>query len=471
MAGAGQFGIKIVLQGGIGGVTRDLNSQLAGVILKPLNIKVNIDNVSIDKATKSNSSLTSSSKQTQQQMSNFEKILNQTTESYKKQTMGIEDYISKLNTIRSMSAFKQLSDEKQIKTINSLTQAEAKLAGVQSTTRKVANIQNQSIASNIGKLIGGDISSRGTDLSNIKKIESEQVSSINRVRQAALNSENISFNNIRLHQKQIDIENQSIASNIGKLIGGDISSRGNVLAGIPKPIDVDKTTDSIKRLQNSMAKMTTGSSKGFLNPSEVEIVNSRIKTLSENFTTMARPTVASEIRAIRTEMQGLNGVAQNAARSSLNLGDALYQAAIKFPLWMAVSTIFMQTFNAIRDGVKYIYELDNSLNEIRIVTYQTSAEVAKLALSYNALGQAMGVSTKEIADTAVDLYRQGLALDAVNERMLGIIKYAKIAGIELGEANKIITATMNNLGVSAQETIDVMSYMGKILPPNIVMCW
>jgi TP901 family phage tail tape measure protein len=136
---------------------------------------------------------------------------------------------------------------------------------------------------------------------------------------------------------------------------------------------------------------------------------------------------------------------------------------------MAVSTIFMQTFNAIKDGVTYIYELDNALNQIRIVTGQSQQEVQKLAMSYNALAKSMGVSTKEIVSTSVDLYRQGLTMSQVSERMQGIIKYAKISGIELSESNKIITATMNTLGISAQETIDVMAYMGKILPHNTVM--
>ena len=108
----------------------------------------------------------------------------------------------------------------------------------------------------------------------------------------------------------------------------------------------------------------------------------------------------------------------------------------------------------------YVNDLSNSLNQIRIVTGQTEEQVNKLATSYNSLAKLMSVSTKDIASTAVDLYRQGLQGIDVDERMEAIIKYAKISSLSLADSNKIITATMNATGESAQKVIDIFSYLG-----------
>jgi len=104
--------------------------------------------------------------------------------------------------------------------------------------------------------------------------------------------------------------------------------------------------------------------------------------------------------------------------------------------------------------------LYNSLNEIRIVTNKTQQEVNNLALSYNKLAKEMNVTTKEVASTAADLFRQGLNDSQVEERMKAIIQYAKISGISLEESNKIITATANATGESVRKIVDIFAYLG-----------
>jgi len=201
--------------------------------------------------------------------------------------------------------------------------------------QRLIEIENQRIASNMGNLVGGGITSRGSQLEEIKKIESQQISSINRVRQARIASENKAFDNARRRQKEINIENQRMASNIGNLIGGGISSRGSLLQSTMtpsiKPMDIERTLNNLKNLQIRMDQMAGGSASRFLNPAEIQAVNSRISALSQNFMNLSRPEVANSMRSIRTEMTRLNGIAQNTSRSTMDLGESLKQAAIKFP--------------------------------------------------------------------------------------------------------------------------------------------
>lgn len=152
--------------------------------------------------------------------------------------------------------------------------------------------------------------------------------------------------------------------------------------------------------------------------------------------------------------------ARNAMTDTLTWTKAISTAWKRMAQWAVGGTLFFGTLRQIKEGIAYITELDNSLNEIRIVTNKTQQEVNNLALSYNELAKEMGVTTKEIASTAADLFRQGLDDSQVEERMKAIIQYAKISGISLEESNKIITATANATGESVQKIIDIFAYLG-----------
>lgn len=128
--------------------------------------------------------------------------------------------------------------------------------------------------------------------------------------------------------------------------------------------------------------------------------------------------------------------------------------------WGAATLLIYGSLRKISEGIKYISELDDAMNEVRIVTGLSQKAVDDLALSYNKLAKEMSVTTMEIAKTSADLYRQGLSGAEVDERMERIIKYAKISSITLDEANKIITSSANATGVSATKITDIYAMLG-----------
>lgn len=134
----------------------------------------------------------------------------------------------------------------------------------------------------------------------------------------------------------------------------------------------------------------------------------------------------------------------------------------KMVAWTVVGTAIFGTFRQLKLGISYISDLDNSLNEVRIVTGKTQVEVQKLADSYNDLAKKMRVTTAELTSVGADLYRQGLNDSQVEERMKRIVQYAKISSIDLDTANKIITATTNATGESVEKVINIFSQLGDL---------
>ena len=151
---------------------------------------------------------------------------------------------------------------------------------------------------------------------------------------------------------------------------------------------------------------------------------------------------------------------RNAMIDTLTWSNAIATALKRMAQWAISGTLIFGALRQIKEGISYITELDNSLNEIRIVTNKTQQEVNDLALSYNKLAKEMSVTTREITSTAADLFRQGLDDSQVEERMKAIIQYAKISSISLEESNKIITATANATGESVQKIIDIFALLG-----------
>jgi len=170
--------------------------------------------------------------------------------------------------------------------------------------------------------------------------------------------------------------------------------------------------------------------------------------------------ITNDIGGFNNQLKKSSLEFKNVNKDGYSFTEMLGIATKKFLIWQLGVGGVMMAIRGLQDGVKYIMDLDNALNEIRIVTGQSEERVASLATQYNKLAKEMSVTTAEIAKQSAELYRQGLTQDEVIDRMKSIVMYSKISGITLEESNKIITATMNATGRSATEVIDIMSQLG-----------
>jgi hypothetical protein len=138
--------------------------------------------------------------------------------------------------------------------------------------------------------------------------------------------------------------------------------------------------------------------------------------------------------------------------------------------WSIAVGGWYKALRSFKEGIQFIYELSNQMNEIRIVTGKTADEAGRLSKEYNKLAQSMGVATKEFASATVEFYRQGLSESEVMERSTIATQYAKVANEDFKESAEILTAVVNAMGVDIERASNTMLYLGKILPLNIAIC-
>ncbi len=80
--------------------------------------------------------------------------------------------------------------------------------------------------------------------------------------------------------------------------------------------------------------------------------------------------------------------------------------------------------------------------------------------SYRKLAAQMSVTSTEIAEAAVEFWRQGLDEAEVNSRLKATTQYAKISSMAFEESAELVTAATNTMEISAQRVVDVFAYLG-----------
>lgn len=137
---------------------------------------------------------------------------------------------------------------------------------------------------------------------------------------------------------------------------------------------------------------------------------------------------------------------ENEFASSATKNGTLFDKLAKSAVQLVASFVTMQLIGSMwQSATEFAKEYHDALNEIRMVTGMNSKEAKSLGDDYLQLAKEMKVSSRDIAQAAVEYYRQGQSGDTVTENLEWTIKYAKVASLEFKDAAEIMTAAMNSM--------------------------
>ena len=112
--------------------------------------------------------------------------------------------------------------------------------------------------------------------------------------------------------------------------------------------------------------------------------------------------------------------------------------------WQLSASLIQGVITGLSSAINYAQDLDESLNNIRIVTQKSTDEMAKFADRANAAAKALRTSTTEYTNAALIYYQQGLDGKAVEERANTTVKLANVTGKSAQEVSQWMTAIWNN---------------------------
>lgn len=131
--------------------------------------------------------------------------------------------------------------------------------------------------------------------------------------------------------------------------------------------------------------------------------------------------------------------------------------------WQLSSNILHGFVGSIQSAYYYAQDLNESLNNIRIVTGKSTDEMAAFAEQANDAAKALSTTTTNYTDAALIYYQQGLEESDVLERTDVTVKLANVARESAEDVSQQMTAIWNNFydgSKSLEYYADVMTALG-----------
>ncbi len=157
-----------------------------------------------------------------------------------------------------------------------------------------------------------------------------------------------------------------------------------------------------------------------------------------------------KLNNLKTQEGALNK--KNVA-SERNISDTIMQRLKMYIMYRGLRKIWSEA----TDAAQKYYDL---LNEIQIVMQNSDGEIEAMSQQFKQMASDLQISATDIATSAVEFVRQGLSESETMDRTKWASMYAKVTAQEFDEASTQITATVNSMGVSAQEVVDLFVYLG-----------
>lgn len=119
--------------------------------------------------------------------------------------------------------------------------------------------------------------------------------------------------------------------------------------------------------------------------------------------------------------------------------------------WQLSSSILHGFMGSIQQAYGYAQDLNQSLNNIQIVTGQSAQQMAQLAEKANKAAQALSTRTTDYTNAALIYYQQGLGDKEVEKRTETTLKLANVSRQSAEEVSTQMTAIWNNFADGSKE--------------------
>lgn len=141
----------------------------------------------------------------------------------------------------------------------------------------------------------------------------------------------------------------------------------------------------------------------------------------------------------------------------------LFDELVKVGRWQFTSSVMHSLTGAVQTAYYYAQDLNESLTNIRIVTGQSTEEMAQFADKANAAAKALSTTTVKYSDAALIYYQQGLDEQQIEERTAATIKMANVTGQSVETISDQLTSIWNNYydgSKSLEYYADVLTRLG-----------
>lgn len=111
--------------------------------------------------------------------------------------------------------------------------------------------------------------------------------------------------------------------------------------------------------------------------------------------------------------------------------------------------------NSVSSAIRFIYDLDESLNNIRVVTNMSAGEMDNFAKKANDVAQALGQTTVAYTEGALLYLQQGKSMEEAAALTEATLIASNITGESTAQTAELLTAAMNGYNLAATEAMNI----------------
>ena len=130
--------------------------------------------------------------------------------------------------------------------------------------------------------------------------------------------------------------------------------------------------------------------------------------------------------------------------------------------WGIASSAMNQMTGAVQRAVGFTKSLDESLNNIQVVSGKNTAEMESFAKEANEAAKALGKTTTEYTDASLIFFQQGKTASEVKELTEATLLGANITGESVSDMADYLTAVMNGYVMEANRALEVTDKLAAV---------
>ena len=272
----------------------------------------------------------------------------------------------------------------------------------------------------------------------------------------------MSTNNIvslafKADSSQAKREIQSLVSELDKL------STKTLKTSLTKDIgdDMKNAAREVNKF-SSLLKDATNVNTGKLDLSKLnqslKSANTDLTKVSQSFKTLGN----DGTRAFANVVKQINA-AEVPLKKTNSLVDKMWDNLKKTAGWQVSSSAIHALVSGVSSAFRYAEDLNQSLNNIRIVTGYNAEQMAIFADEANKAAKALSTTTTAYSDASLIYFQQGLSKEEVKERSDITIKMANVTRQSATEVSNQLTSIWNNFDdgtKSLEYYADVLTKLG-----------
>lgn len=164
----------------------------------------------------------------------------------------------------------------------------------------------------------------------------------------------------------------------------------------------------------------------------------------------------------KSNIDGINSSLRNAQQSAQSLGDTIKQALGVGSAFAVAQKGVQLIEKAAKNASEAIKDFDKNITNVRLATGQSYDSARELVSTYNQMGQTLGATTSEVADSAVTWLRQGKSVKEANTLIRDSMMLSKVGMIDSAKSATLLTSAMKGYGVSVEDASKIVDKLTSI---------